>query len=97
STASGSTSGAPAAQGGGSGTLNWEWQLPTSWDPVTSTAGWDVHVLSLVYSSITGLDPTGKAVPAVATAWKYSPDGKTVTFTLQPGLKFSDGTPLDAA
>ena len=28
---------------------------PTSWDPVTSTAGWDVHVLSLVYASITRL------------------------------------------
>ena len=97
SSASGGTTGAPVSQGGGSGTLNWEWQLPTSWDPVTSTAGWDVHVLSLVYSSITGLDPSGKAVPAVATAWKYGADGKSVTFTLQPGLKFSDGTPLDAA
>ena len=24
---------------GASGTLNWEWELPTSWDPVTSSAG----------------------------------------------------------
>lgn len=86
-----------AAAPGGSGTLSWEWQLPTSWDPVTSTAGWDVHVLSLVYSSITGLDPSGKAVPAVATSWTFAPDGKSITFTLQPGLTFSDGTPLDAA
>ena len=95
STDSGGTTATVAA--GGSGTLNWEWQLPTSWDPVASTAGWDVHVLSLVYSSITGLDPSGKAVPAVATSWKYAADGKSVDFTLQPGLKFSDGTALDAA
>ena len=96
---SASGSGDPRRAGatGGSGTLNWEWQLPTSWDPVTSTAGWDVHVLSLVYSSITGLDPTGKAVPAVATSWKYAADGKSIDFTLRSGLKFSDGTPLDAA
>jgi peptide/nickel transport system substrate-binding protein len=78
------------------GTLNWEWQLPTSWDPVTSSAGWDVHVLSLVYSSITGLDKGGNAVGGLASSWKYAPDGKSITFTLRPDLKFSDGTPEDA-
>jgi len=88
----GAGSGATNAQ-----TLNWEWQLPTSWDPVTSSAGWDVHVLSLVYSSITALDAKGNAIPGLASSWKYSSDGKTIAFTLRPNLKFSDGTPLDAA
>jgi ABC-type transport system substrate-binding protein len=83
--------------GGGSGTLNWEWELPTSWDPVTSTAGWDVHVLSLVYASITRLNPNGSAGPGLAQSWKYTNGGRVVTFTLRPGLKFSDGTPLTAA
>ena len=81
---------------GASGTLNWEWELPTSWDPVTSTAGWDVHVLGLVYASITTLDPHGNVVPGLASSWKYAANGKSVTFTLRPGLKFSDGTPLNA-
>ena len=97
SSSAGATTGSAEAAAGGNGTLNWEWQLPTSWDPVTSTAGWDVHVLSLVYSSITGLDPTGKAVPAVATGWTFGAGGKSITFTLRAGLTFSDGTPLDAA
>lgn len=91
--------GAPASAGGGggnTGTLKWGWELPTSWDPITSSAGWDVHVLSLVYSGLTKLDPAGSAVPALATAWKYSADGTTVTFTLRPNLTFSDGSPLDA-
>jgi peptide/nickel transport system substrate-binding protein len=90
--------GAPASAGGGSGngTLKWGWALPTSWDPVTSSAGWDVHVLSLVYAGLTKLDPAGTAVPALATSWKYSADGTTVTFTLRPGLTFSDGSALDA-
>jgi peptide/nickel transport system substrate-binding protein len=79
------------------GTLNWEWQLPTSWDPVESTAGWDVHALSLVYSAITRLDAKGNAVPGLASKWAYSPDGTSITFTLRPGLKFSDGTVLDAS
>ena len=90
-----STAGSPAAAGA-SGTLNWEWELPTSWDPVTSTAGWDVHVLGLVYASITTLDPHGNVVPGLASSWKYAANGKSVTFTLRPGLKFSDGTPLNA-
>ena len=89
-------SGSTASTDGASGTLNWEWELPTSWDPVTSSAGWDMHALGLVYASITSLDPSGTVVPGLATSWTYAPDGKSVTFTLRPGLKFSDGTPLTA-
>lgn len=95
-----SSSGVDAETAGGTqaGTLNWEWELPTSWDPVTSSAGWDVHVLSLVYSALTALDSKGNAVPnGIAKSWKYSPDGKAITFDLRSGLKFSDGTSLDAA
>jgi ABC-type transport system substrate-binding protein len=97
-TAAGSASSASssAASSGASGTLNWEWELPTSWDPVTSSAGWDMHALGLVYASITTLDPSGTVQPGLASSWTYAPDGKSVTFTLRPGLKFSDGTPLTA-
>ncbi len=35
--------------------------------------------------------------PGLAEAWRISPDGRTVTFALRPGLSFSDGSPLDAA
>ena len=88
---------ATASSGGGSGTVNWEWELPTSWDPVTSTAGWDVHVLSLVYASITRLDAAGTAGPGLASSWSYADGGRQVTFDLRPSLKFADGTALDAA
>jgi peptide/nickel transport system substrate-binding protein len=87
---------ASATAAGASGTLNWEWELPTSWDPVTSSAGWDVHALGLVYASLTTLDPAGDVRPGLATSWTYTPNGKSVTFALRPGLKFSDGTPLNA-
>jgi peptide/nickel transport system substrate-binding protein len=83
--------------GGANGTLTWAWELPTSWDPITSSAGWDVHALSLVYAGLTQEDEKGDAIPAIATGWKYNTDGTEVTFTLRPGLKFSDGTTLDAA
>jgi ABC-type transport system substrate-binding protein len=90
------TSSAALTSHGASGTLNWEWELPTSWDPVTSSAGWDMHVLGLVYASITTLDPAGDPGPGLATSWKYASSGKSVAFTLRPGLKFTDGTPLNA-
>ncbi|GAA3044181.1 ABC transporter substrate-binding protein [Kitasatospora albolonga] len=61
-----------------------------------SSAGWDVHGLSLVYAGLTKLDEKGDAVPALAASWSYSPDGGSVTFKLRPGLTFSDGAPLDA-
>ena len=89
-------SGSSAGGAGASGTLNWEWQLPTSWDPVTSSAGWDMHALGLVYASLTTLDPAGDVGPGLASSWTYAADGKSVTFQLRPGLTFSDGTPLNA-
>src|ERR1700728_4434207 len=95
STATGNAD-AAAAGAGASGTLNWEWELPTSWDPVTSSAGWDMHALGLVYASITTLDPKGTVEAGLASSWQYAANGKSVTFKLRPGLKFTDGTALDA-
>jgi peptide/nickel transport system substrate-binding protein len=97
SSASSSSSSGTSTTAGAAGTLNWEWELPTSWDPVTSSAGWDVHVLGLVYASLTTLSPSGGVGPGLASGWTYAAGGKSVTFTLRPGLKFSDGTTLDAA
>ncbi|MFC1440700.1 ABC transporter substrate-binding protein [Streptacidiphilus sp. N1-10] len=94
-TACGSSSGA-GASGTGTGTLKWGWELPTSWDPVFSSAGWDVHDLSLVYAALTKLDANGNPVPALASHWSYNATGTEITFTLRSGLTFSDGSALDA-
>lgn len=85
-----------SASGSGNGTLKWGWELPTSWDPITSSAGWDVHVLSLTYAALTKLDEAGVAVPALAQSWAYNTDGTQLTLKLRPGLTFGDGSTLDA-
>ncbi|MGW2256451.1 ABC transporter substrate-binding protein [Streptomyces sp. NPDC001780] len=87
---------ATTGAGGKGGTLKWGWNLTTSWDPITSTAGWDVHSLSLVYTGLTTLDEAGDARPALASSWTYNEAGTVVTFTLRQGQKFTDGTPVDA-
>ena len=94
----GTSTGAGSGSGGagGSGTIKWAWQLPTTWDPVTSSAGSDVQMLALAYDPITALDDAGNAVPWLAEKWSYDEAGTTVTFTLRSGLTFSDGSPLDA-
>lgn len=38
----------------------------------------------------------GKIWPWLATSWALSKDRKTYTFQIKPGVKFTDGTPLDA-
>ena len=40
---------------------------------------------------------TFDVTPSLAQSWKMSSDGLHWTFTLKKGLKFSDGTPIDAA
>ncbi len=92
----GSATASSGGTGGAGGTLTWGWGLPSTWDPATSAIGNDTHALALTYAALTKLDVKGTAVPALAKSWKYNSDGTQVTFTLRPGLKFSDGTPLDA-
>lgn len=77
-------------------------------DPTLSSA--DVYtqeMLTNVYDWLidykVGTDAKGQAigdpsnfVGALAEKYEWSADGKTITFTLRDGLKFSNGDPLDA-
>ncbi len=39
---------------------------------------------------------TQKVEPWLATSWKWSDGGRTITFELRPGVRFSDGSPFSA-
>jgi len=78
-------------------TVKWAFFLPTSWDPVTSRTGMDINTISHAYASLTRLDRAGNVEPSLAKSWHYNGDGTAITFQLRDGLKFTDGTPLNAA
>lgn len=58
----------------------------------------DYVSINVLYHLIEGLAEYNdklEPVPSLAS-WKVSKDGKTYTYTLKPGLKWSDGVPLTA-
>jgi peptide/nickel transport system substrate-binding protein len=62
------------------------------WEPM-----WLVYTPPITYKRAEGEEGT-ELIPGVAEELpKVSKDGKTVTFTMRKGLKFSDGTPLKAS
>ncbi|MDO5095186.1 MAG: nickel ABC transporter substrate-binding protein [Peptostreptococcaceae bacterium] len=51
----------------------------------------------MVYDGLVAYGENGVIEPKLAESWEISPDGKTYTFKLREGVKFSDGTPFNAA
>jgi peptide/nickel transport system substrate-binding protein len=56
----------------------------------------DREFLPLLFAGLTRATPDGQIVPDLAERWDVSPDGRSYTFVLRGGLRWSDGTPLDA-
>ncbi|MEB3295064.1 MAG: ABC transporter substrate-binding protein [Synechococcales bacterium] len=53
------------------------------------------NVFGLIYETLLAENATNSAItPALAESWQISPDRKTITFTLRPELKWSDGKPF---
>lgn len=50
-----------------------------------------------IYETLTRINEFGAVGPGLAKSWTISPDGKTYTFALLEGVKFSDGAPLTSA
>ncbi len=66
-------------------------------DPQKSSFVNEIAHLQMMYEGLTKLDKDLNTVAGGAAKWEYSEDLKTVTFTLQPDLKYSDGSLLNAA
>ena len=67
-------------------------------DPVDEGDYESLMVAAQIFEPLVAFEPgTTKIVPALAERWSVSDDLKTWTFTLRRGVKFQDGTDLDAA
>src|SRR5437879_3507638 len=64
-------------------------------DPAQGPDSNSAQAMGMIYSGLVRLDQQQNVLADQAT-WTISADRKTYTFTLKPGLTFSDGTPLDA-
>jgi peptide/nickel transport system substrate-binding protein len=70
---------------------------PPHLDPTSAAAGAiDSVVYSNIFEGLTRFMGDGSIVPGLAKSWEISDDGLTYTFMLQDGVKFHDGTTMDA-
>jgi oligopeptide transport system substrate-binding protein len=71
---------------------------PQELDPHVTTGKTETAIQSTLLEALVVLDPrTSRPIPAAATRWDTSADGRTVTFTLRPDGRWSDGRPVTAA
>ena len=72
-----------------------------TFNPYVSTSlGVEDNMQSMTYEPLLEFDimqPTAAPMPWLATKYAWSNSGKTLTFTIRPGVKFSDGTPMTAS
>jgi 4-phytase/acid phosphatase/peptide/nickel transport system substrate-binding protein len=86
-----------AQKQGGTVTLGLELDIP-GFDPL-KVGVYDTAARSaaaLLFDTLTRLDDEGAPQPKLAQSWTSSEDFKVWTYKLQPGVKFSDGSPLNA-
>jgi peptide/nickel transport system substrate-binding protein len=70
----------------------------TTLDPWNANDQSTSLVTRQIFETLVDYEPGGfKVVPKLAESWSLSSDGRSWTFTLRRGVKFHDGTELDAA
>lgn len=92
----------PAPTSGGQITVLEDSGFAGSWpaglDPATNTNGAaNQPMMDTVYGQLFKLVEGGKVEGELAESASLSSDGKTFTIKLRPGVKFTDGSPFDAA
>jgi oligopeptide transport system substrate-binding protein len=66
-------------------------------DPQKSSFVNEIATLKQIYQGLTTFNEKLETVPGSAAKWEFNADATQLTFTLKPDLKYSDGSPLNAA
>lgn len=69
----------------------------TTLDPHRALSSVDLEVAAECFTALTRVDADGAIVPACASRWQISADGKLYEFVLRGGLRWSNGAPIEAA
>jgi peptide/nickel transport system substrate-binding protein len=95
SSSSASTQATASAASGG--TYNIGLITPTGGiDPLTTTQYDTMFAVGLASAQLVNATPNGQLKPQLASSWTQAANKLSWTFTLRPGLKFSNGQPLTA-
>jgi oligopeptide transport system substrate-binding protein len=96
---------APAMMGGGASqpganqnatlTMNLGNEVDTA-DPQVLSFENDIALSSLVFAPLLAVNQHLQVAANAATSLNVSPDGRTYTFTIRPGMTYSDGQPVTA-
>jgi peptide/nickel transport system substrate-binding protein len=70
---------------------------PREWRAGSLESAANEKVAALVFERLVALDNYGRFQPLLAVEWSHDGSSKRWQFTIRPGVKFSDGTPLTAA
>ncbi|HYN28969.1 MAG TPA: ABC transporter substrate-binding protein [Dermatophilaceae bacterium] len=71
---------------------------PEVFDPFYASDGETFRVTRQLMEGLVGIKPgTADPIPSLAESWEPSADGKSWTFKLRTGVKFTDGEAFDAA
>lgn len=65
-------------------------------NPIIRTFAYEESLFPLLWSGLSQWTPDGTVKPDLASSWKSNAAGDLWTFTIRSGVKFSDGSALDA-
>lgn len=88
---------APVGKFGGSIVFSTIGEGPKTFNPFNTKDATSSAMAAMMFDGLVSTEPeAGRVIPKLAKSYEISPDGKTYTFNLRRGIKWSDGNPITA-
>lgn len=88
---------APLGRFGGALVASTIGEGPKTFNPFNTKDATSATMAEIMFDGLVSSKPdTGEVIPKLAKSFEISPDGKTYTFHLRKGIKWSDGKPITA-